>query len=149
MAQNWSAVKGILWWSHIWLSKASALLVSCFQNDIAVLHINTYSVAILFHYINATLTGWYLKLVSGSAISTSQERTQSQTSKGYQVCLQSISFSVHQYCCWSVYLKMHFDTQVIKDRWRLKRSHSFIEMLFKLLVYNFVKGKVNMKRLII
>lgn len=93
MARHWSAVKGFLWWSQIWLSQASALSGSYFQNDIAVLRVNTYSVAGLYHYFNTILTGWYLKLVSSWAIGISQERTQSRISGEYQVCLQSFSFS--------------------------------------------------------
>lgn len=90
VTQDWSAVKGFLWWSQIWLSQASALSGSYFRNDIAVLNVNTYSVAGLFHYFNTILIGWYLRLVSGSAIGTSPEMTQSEISGEYQVCLQPL-----------------------------------------------------------
>lgn len=57
--------------------------------------VNTYCVAVLYHYFDIVSTGWYFRLVSGSSFVTCQEGTQSQVSERYQVCLQSSSFSMH------------------------------------------------------
>lgn len=88
LAQDWSAVKGFIVISNLTESDCPYHILK--MKLLILLHVTTYYVAVLYYYFDIVSTGWYLKLWVAQPLR--QERTQSQLSLRYQVCLQSFSF---------------------------------------------------------